>query len=67
MRDSLTVCAVDEIEVLLRTLKGYGLVRWGMHGRDDICSKNLNRIRNGDRREAVCEAGDGMHLANEND
>jgi hypothetical protein len=35
----------------------------GMEGRDDRCNKNLTGIPHGDRREAVCEGGDGMHLA----
>jgi hypothetical protein len=65
MRDRLIVCTLDELEVLLRPLKEYGLVTRCMQGRDDRCNKNLNWIRHGDRREAVCEGGDGMHLATE--
>ena len=67
VRDSLVVCTLDEIEVLLRPLKEYGLVTRGMQGRDDTCSKNLNGIPHGDRREAFCEGGDGMHRATEFD
>jgi hypothetical protein len=67
MRDSLIVCTVEETEVLLKPLKEYGLVTRGMQGRDNRCNKNLNGIPHGDRREAVCEGGDGMHLATEFD
>jgi len=67
MRDNLLVCTFDEIEVLLRPLKEYGLLTRGMQGRDDRCNKNLNGIPHGVRREAVCEGGDGMHLATEFD
>jgi hypothetical protein len=67
MRDRLIVCTLDEIEVLLRPLKEYGLVTRGLQGGDDRCNKNLNGIPHGDRREAACEGGDGMHLATELD
>jgi hypothetical protein len=38
-----------------------------MQRRDDRCNKILNGIPHGDRREVVCEGGDGMQLATEFD
>ena len=67
MTDSLIVCIPDELEVLLGSLKEYGLVTRCMQGRDDRCNENLIGIPHRDRREAVCEGGDGMHLATEFD